>query len=88
MAMAIERRISELDSAKSLGDFWPPNSGPERCHELTGDRAGTFSMNLKQPYRLIFRPTSGEQKEGHRDDKTWWNSIESVELLAVEDTHE
>lgn len=88
MADLIERRVAVLQALDRLGDLWPPNSGPERCHELIGDRKGTFSMNLQQPYRLIFRPISKKPKEAHENDKAWWNDIEAVELVAVEDTHE
>jgi proteic killer suppression protein len=52
MTKKIMMRLGELGAADSLADFWPPNSGPERCHELKGDLAGTFSMDLKQPYLL------------------------------------
>ena len=47
-----------------LVDFWPPNSGPERCHELKGDLAGVFSIDLKQPYRLLFRTDRGQPTDG------------------------
>ena len=46
-------RMTALDAADSLADFWPPNSGPERCHELQGKLAGTFSIDLNQPLRLL-----------------------------------
>jgi len=88
MAELIERRIAQLDTIANLAELWPPNSGPERCHELTGTRKETFSMNVKQPYRLIFKPISDQSKPNYKDDKTWWASIDSVEILDVEDTHE
>jgi plasmid maintenance system killer protein len=56
MMRKIMLRLSELRAAVSLADFWPPMSGPERCHELKGELAGTFSIDLKQPYRLLFVP--------------------------------
>ncbi|MCL7169021.1 hypothetical protein MWK01_26915, partial [Escherichia coli] len=56
MMKKIMLRLSELRAAVSLADFWPPMSGPERCHELKGELAGTFSIDLKQPYRLLFVP--------------------------------
>ena len=40
MAKKIALRFDALRAADSLVDFWPPNSGPERCHELKGDLAG------------------------------------------------
>src|SRR5579864_8293414 len=60
MAKKLMLRLAALRATESLADFWPPKSGPERCHELKGDRAGTFSVDLKQPYRLLF-----EQAQQH-----------------------
>ncbi len=37
MAKKLALRLAALYAADSLADFWPPNSGPERCHELKGD---------------------------------------------------
>src|SRR5437870_12359583 len=65
MAEKLALRLAALRAAESLADFWPPKSGPERCHELSGDRAGTFSVDLKQPYRLLFKP-SGETQPSDR----------------------
>jgi len=58
MAKKIQHRLAVLAAAESLADFWPPKRLPERCHELKGDLAGTFSMDLKHPKRLLFVPAS------------------------------
>ena len=34
MAKKLALRLASLRAADSLADFWPPKSGPERCHEL------------------------------------------------------
>ena len=60
MAKKLTLRLEVLRAAVSLADFWPPKSGPERCHELKGDREGVFSFDLKQPYRLLFRPVGSD----------------------------
>lgn len=97
MAKKLSLRLDALEAADTLGDFWPPYSGPERCHELKGNLAGTYSMDVKQPYRLLFRPTEdlrvlveptpkdteGKDTEG----KDRWKSIRSIVLVRVEDTH-
>jgi proteic killer suppression protein len=86
MAKKIALRLASLRAAESLADFWPPKSGPERCHELKGDRKGTFSVDLKQPYRLMFQPTNkpaGDEAE----EQQRWKSITSIDILAIEDTH-
>ena len=57
MAKKLSLRLIAFRAADSLADFWPPKSGPERCHELIGDSKGTFSVDLKQPYRLLFNRT-------------------------------
>lgn len=87
MTQKIRLRMSALRAANSLEDFWPPMSGPERCHELKGDRAGTFSMDLKQPYRLLFLPDDANALEDRADEKRRWASITKIEITAIEDTH-
>ena len=85
MAKKIALRLASLRAAESLADFWPPKSGPERCHEFKGELEGTFSVDLKQPYRLLFRPS---EPAGHvADERERWKSITSIDIVAIEDTH-
>ena len=86
MAKKIKLRIAALRAAESLADFWPPKSGPERCHELKGNRTGTFSIDVKQPYRLLFKPEE-PQKANPPDEQQRWKLITGIELLGIEDTH-
>ena len=87
MAGKIRIRLAVLSAARSLGDFWPPFSGPERCHELTGDMKGKFSIDLKHPYRLIFTPVSGLESAPQDNAKLRWHAITAVEITGIEDTH-
>ena len=87
MAKKLTLRLAALRAAESLADFWPPKSGPERCHELKGDRAGTFSTDLKQPYRLLFKPSAATPLADLCDEQQRWKSITSIDILAIEDTH-
>ena len=87
MTKKIMMRINELRAANSLADFWPPKSGPERCHELTGDLAGTFSIDVKQPYRLLFIPMEENAPKDRSDERKRWASITKIEIVAIEDTH-
>jgi plasmid maintenance system killer protein len=87
MTKKIMLRLSALRAAESLADFWPPNSGPERCHELKGDRIGKFSVDLKQTYRLLFKPSGTTSASDRSDELQRWKSIMSIEILAIEDTH-
>jgi len=57
-----------------------------RCHPLTGDRKGQWSVNLKHPYRLIFELVSEplpRSKGGGLD----MAKITEVKIIGVEDTH-
>jgi plasmid maintenance system killer protein len=87
MCKKLKLRFAALKAAVSLADFWPSNSGPERCHELKGDRAGVFSMDLKQPYRLLFSPIQETSAQDRSDERARWSEIKAIELLTVEDTH-
>jgi plasmid maintenance system killer protein len=87
MTKKIMMRVNELRAAESLGDFWPPMSGPERCHELKGELAGMFSIDLKQPYRLLFVPVEENPPKDRSDERMRWASITKIEIVAIEDTH-
>lgn len=86
MAGKLRLRLAALRAAESLADFWPPKTLPERCHELEGDRKGTFSIDLKHPYRLLLRPTKTRSDE-QTEEQQWWASITEIEIFSVEDTH-
>jgi plasmid maintenance system killer protein len=88
MAKKILLRLAALRAADSLGDFWPPKSGPERCHELIGELAGTFSVDVKQPFRLLFRSIEKAPPKDRSDEKKRWESITSIDILTIENTHE
>jgi proteic killer suppression protein len=87
-ARKVTLRVAALRAADSLADFWPPKSGPERCHALKGDRAGTFSVDLKQPYRLLFEPYEATATPDRSDERLRWKSITAIHILGIEDTHE
>jgi proteic killer suppression protein len=86
MAKKIKLRLSSLAAAETLADFWPPNSGPERCHELIGDMKGIFSTDVKQPYRLLFKPV-GEIKAEEIDLFQYWREVTTVDIIGIENTH-
>lgn len=72
---------------RSLMDFAPPYSSSARCHELKGDKAGIFSIDLDHPYRLLFRPDHDplpQRSEGGID----WSQVIAIVILEIEDTHE
>jgi plasmid maintenance system killer protein len=87
MAKKIKLRVDALVAAESLAVFWPSKSGPERCHELKGDLAGTLSMDLKHPFRLLFLPVDMPKGLEAADEKQRWQAINAVEIISIEDTH-
>ena len=87
MMKKVMMRMNELKAANSLVDFWPPMSGPERCHELKGQLTGTFSIDVKQPYRLLFVPIEDSAPTDRSDEKARWTSITKIEIVGIEDTH-
>src|SRR6266536_2335051 len=95
MAKKIQLMMGALVAAQTVGDFWPPYSPPERCHELKGELVGKFSMDLTHPYRLLFKPATTQAQLSIRDQanaesgdqKARWHSIDSIEIVGVEDTH-
>lgn len=88
MAQKIKLRMDALVAAESLAVFYPPNSGPERCHELKGSLSGTFSMDLKHPYRLLFTPVEDEKRNKPQNELQRWREIEIVTIVGIEDTHD
>ena len=79
--------LTALRAAPNLGVLAPPYSPPHRCHELTGNRKGTFSIDLDGPYRLVMRPASDplpQRPEGGLD----WNAVAAVKILGIENTHD
>jgi len=86
MAKKIQLRLAALRAADSLAVFWPPKSGSERCHELKPNRAGTFSVDVKQPYRLLFKSIEDPTTQ-HSDERERWQAIKTIEIVGIEDTH-
>lgn len=83
-AKLIRRRLDELKAARVLSDI-AQLPGP-RCHELTGDKKGSLSVDVEHPYRLIFIPDNDpipRKKDGGLD----WDKVTKIKILGVEDTH-
>jgi proteic killer suppression protein len=57
-----------------------------RAHELTGDRAGQISVDVRHPYRLLLMPDHDEiprKPDGGLD----WMRVTKVKILGIVDTH-
>ncbi|MDH5638001.1 MAG: killer suppression protein [Nitrospinota bacterium] len=85
-AKKIRIRLEEFRVALCLMDFWPPKSGPGRCHELTGNRKGQLSVDLDHPYRLIFVPDHNPMPL-HDNEGLDWSKVTSIKIMGIEDTH-
>ena len=80
----IMRRMAVLKAAVNLDQV--PYKKPERRHELSGKRKGTFAVDLKHPFRLLFRPNHDPvplKEDGGIELKL----ITSIEIIGVEDNH-
>jgi proteic killer suppression protein len=83
-ARILRRRLDQLCAAETLDVM---RALPGRCHELTGDRRGTLSIDLDGPYRLLFEPAQDpppEKADGGLD----WQQVTAVRILEIEDTHD
>ncbi|RYZ93326.1 MAG: killer suppression protein [Proteobacteria bacterium] len=83
-ARKFRTRLDDLNAASSLEVL---RNLPGRCHELKGGRKGHFSLDLENPYRLIFEST-GDGIQMKADGGLDWSSVKAVEIIGVEDTHE
>jgi len=84
MAKIIQLRLAVLRSAPSLD--YVPHQPPERRHELTHNRSGQYSVDLKQPYRLVFEPNHDPlpfREDGGMDI----DRITSITILEIIDYH-
>jgi proteic killer suppression protein len=83
-ASRIKQRLFELLAAENLETL---RTLPQvRAHELSGNRAGQISLDIKHPYRLLITPDYKSppcKEDGGLD----WNKITKIKVLGVEDTH-
>ena len=76
-------RMTSLSTAATLDDM---RNIPGHRHELTGNLAGKFALDLDGPYRLIFEPANAPlpiREDGGLD----WKLVTSVRIREVKDYH-
>jgi plasmid maintenance system killer protein len=84
-AKKIKRRLTELAAAENLEVM---KTLPQaRAHELSGNRAGQISLDVKHPYRLLITPDH-EETPCKEDGGLDWKRVTRIKVLGVEDTHE
>lgn len=85
-AQVYKIRIRMAVLGKALCLAFVPVKKPDRRHELTGNRKGKFSVDLKHPFRLVFEPAENpvpKKEDGGID----LEKVLSIRILAVEDYH-
>jgi len=83
-AKKIQQRLIELHAAENLDTL---RTLPQvRTHELSGNRAGQISLDIKNPYRLLIIPNY-EDPPRKADGGLDWKKITKIRILKVEDTH-
>lgn len=80
----IEKRLHEIEAALSLDVL--KRLPQVRCHELGHDRKGQLAVDVKHPYRLIFKPNHDPvplKSDGGLD----WTSVTGVTIIEIVDYH-
>ena len=78
------KRMAVLKAASNLSQI--PHKKPERRHELSGRIKGEFAVDLRQPFRLVFRPNHvplPRKEDGGID----LEGVTSITIIRVEDYH-
>lgn len=83
-AKKLRARLSALLAARCLEDL---RNTPGRFHALTGDRAGTYALDLDGPYRLIFEPVIDPSAASAPGGATDLQKITVVRVISIEDYH-
>jgi len=84
MAAVIRNRMVFLRAANNLDQV--PVKPPFRRHQLTGEYKGCFAVDLKHPFRLIFRPIN-DPLPSLEDGGIDLRRVTDIEIICVEDYH-
>lgn len=77
----LRKRFDDLSAAENLDTM---RHLPGRCHELKGNRAGQFAIDLEHPRRLVFEPLDeGRLADGGID----WSTVTTIEIIEIIDYH-
>ncbi len=77
-------RMSVLRNARTLELV--PQTPPERCHQLKGNRKGQFAVDIDASRRLVFKPNH-ERTPRLDDGSIDLNGVMAIKVLDVTDYH-
>ena len=83
-AKKIMLRLSELYAVDNLSLI--SHLPPPRLHQLTQDRAGQFAVDIKQPYRIIFRPYN-DPLPALADGGIDISKVTKIQIIEIGDYH-
>jgi len=83
-AKKLKLRLAELEAAASLEDL--RRLPQARCHEYKGSGKGLLSVDLADPYRLIFEPDH-DPVPSKDDGGLDWSKVTRVLVMDVLDPH-
>ena len=69
-------RLVVLDAAASLEEIDLPGF---RLHQLSGERAGTWAINVAGNYRITFRPAFDQEAESDEAFDVWDVDLEEYD---------
>jgi len=78
------RKLSQLAAADNLQQL--STLPATRLHELTENRKGQLSIDIKHPYRLIIKPNNDPpalKDDGGID----WSLTTAIKIIEIADTH-
>ncbi len=83
-ARKVRQRLTELAAAATLADV--SRVPPVRLHQLRGNMAGKFAVDVKHPFRVVFEPANDPipKKDDRGIDLV---RITRIRVLSVEDYH-
>jgi hypothetical protein len=83
-AERLDLRMAYLRAARNLGQF---RGVPGRPHQLQGDRARQFSLDLVFPLRLLFVADGDERTWLRRDGGIDLDAVTAIRIVDIVDTH-
>jgi proteic killer suppression protein len=85
MAKVIMQRIQELKMFDNVDQLLDNKIGG--CHPLLGNRKGEYAMDLRGPYRLIFKERTNEKLSEEDVREVDENFLVLVCIMNIEDYH-